>query len=127
MNYTLDFDKIGHRIGLYRRRMKISQEKLAELTGLSVGYISHIETGAKKASLETLVKVSSALNVTVDKLLLGNQINDDNSYPPEIKELLSDCNAFEKAVIYDTALNLKKSLRKNEDLSLKSLKDKYYE
>ena len=123
MDYTLDYLRIGVRIGDYRRERKISQAELAELTDLSVGYISHIETGSTKASLEVLVKIAAVLEVTVDRLLLGNQANDKGSYTPEIRELLEDCNNFEKAVIYDTARNLKKSLRSNSDLKKKN---KYY-
>ena len=99
--------------------MKISQAELAELTNLSVGYISHIETGKKKASLEVLVRVSEALNVTVDRLLLGNQSHDNVSYSPELKELLSDCSNYEKAVIIDTARSVKRSLRNNIGLEKK--------
>ena len=123
MDYTLDYLRIGVRIGDYRQERKISQAELAELTDLSVVYISHIETGSKKASLEVLVKIAAVLEVTVDRLLLGNQANDKGSYTPEIRELLEDCNNFEKAVIYDTARNLKKSLRSNSDLKKKN---KYY-
>lgn len=123
MDYTLDYLRIGLRIGNYRRDLKMSQAELAELTDLSVGYISHIETGSKKASLEVLVRVASVLNVTVDRLLLGNQVSDKNSYTPEIRELLDDCSNYEKAVIFDTARNLKKSLRNNLDLNKNN---KYY-
>ena len=103
--------------------MKISQAELSELTNLTVGYISHIETGKKKASLEVLVRVSEALDVTVDRLLLGNQTNDKLSYSPELNELLSDCSNFEKAVIYDTVVSVKRSLRNNAGLGNKRNQD----
>lgn len=123
VDYTLDYKKIGYRISRCRKRMKISQAELAELTNLSVGYISHIETGKKKPSLEVLVRVSEALNVTVDRLLLGNQTYDIVSYSPELKELLSDCSNYEKAVIYDLARSVKRSLRNNVGLEKKQNHD----
>lgn len=44
----LDYKLIGHRIHILRKRQKLSQAALAESTGYSVPYISHIETGIKR-------------------------------------------------------------------------------
>jgi len=59
---------------------KISQGKLAELTGFKPAAISHFETGARKPSFDNLKRLADALEVTTD-YLLGRVDN-----PEEIKE-----------------------------------------
>ena len=59
---------------------KISQGKLAEMTGLQPAAVSHFETGARKPSFNNLKRLADALEVTTD-FLLGRVDN-----PEEIKE-----------------------------------------
>ncbi len=58
-------------LNLKRQRafMKLSQEGLAERSGLSPGFIANMETGRSWPSPETLLKLSKALNIEHDKLL----------------------------------------------------------
>ena len=96
VNFTL----IGSRIAEIRKSQNCSQMRLAELTDLSISYISHIETAKKKPSLESIVKIVNALNVTVDELLCGNQLYDPCIYQTDIDLLLSDCSLSERQVLY---------------------------
>ncbi|MCB1984839.1 MAG: helix-turn-helix transcriptional regulator [Burkholderiales bacterium] len=59
---------------------KISQGRLAELTGFKPAAISHFETGARKPSFDNLKRLADSLEVTTD-FLLGRVDN-----PEEIKE-----------------------------------------
>ena len=47
----------------------MTQEQIAEATELSAVYISQIERGNRKLSLDTLVKLANCLNTSVDALL----------------------------------------------------------
>lgn len=114
----LNYKRMGKIIKAVRISRKMSQADLAESTDLSVPYISHIETSRSKASLETIVNIANALNVSVDRLLNGNQDNFGDYYP-EIKELLSDCSIYEKSVIIDMANDMKKNLRRNRELQFR--------
>lgn len=49
---------------------KISQEKLAELSGLHRTYIGSVERAEKVPSLITVVKIAKALNVSVSQLIV---------------------------------------------------------
>lgn len=60
---------IGNRISQARKAKQLTQENLAELTGLSVSAISRIETGKNSTSLKTLCKFCDALNIGLDYLL----------------------------------------------------------
>jgi transcriptional regulator with XRE-family HTH domain len=52
--------KIAHLRGL----AKLSQTELAEKAQVSVGYISHIEKGAKIPSFKVIVQIAEALHVS---------------------------------------------------------------
>ena len=120
MEYHLDYARIGKRISEFRRAKKLSQFQLAELAEVTDSYISHIETGRKKPSLESLVRIASALGITLDRILLGNQVADLKDYLPEIRNLMKDCSPYEKAVILDMENSLKSSMRKNGTLISRS-------
>ena len=52
----------------------MTQEKLAEQSDLSLNYIGNLERGEKLASLETIVRVAAALNLTAAELLARAKI-----------------------------------------------------
>lgn len=65
MNYKL----LGSKIRQLRLEKRLTQEQLSELCGISSSYIGIIERGDKKLSIETLVKIASILNSSIDYLL----------------------------------------------------------
>ena len=65
--------EIGNRIKVERKNRGISQEILAELVNVTPHYIYEIERGLKSMSLETLVNVSKALQISADYILFGNR------------------------------------------------------
>ena len=52
-----------------RRKLGISQEELADRSGLHRTYIGAIERGERNISLATLELIAKGLNVTPDQLL----------------------------------------------------------
>jgi transcriptional regulator with XRE-family HTH domain len=102
-----------------RKQRHLSQADLADATGLSVAYISHIETGIKKASLESIVRIANALGVTVDQILNGNQTGNQHEYQSELNELIKDCSGYERGIIHDIATAVKTSLRNHADLVIR--------
>lgn len=82
---------IGQRIRNYRTSAGLSQEKLAELSGCHPTYIGQLERGEKNATVESIEKIASALNVSLSKLFeqLGNQDTSERNIPLECYEFLS--------------------------------------
>lgn len=107
----LDFKLIGRRVCDFRRMHEMTQENLAEKAGLSVPYVSHIERGARKASISTLIKIAGALDVTVDALLLGWQPNETVTLDSDVKSLLGDCSPHERLVLIKITKAVKQILR----------------
>lgn len=65
----MDLTSIGERIKQYRMAAGLSQSQLAEMTGISTKYVSVLERSAKPPSLETLINIANALNISSDLLL----------------------------------------------------------
>lgn len=58
-----------------RKKQKITQRKLAELTGISYSMISKLESGEQKnPSLSTLQLIAEQLHVSVSQLLNGEDL-----------------------------------------------------
>lgn len=69
----MDIVKVfGTNIRRYRNESGISQEKLAELSGLHRTYISDVERFQRSISLENIQRIANALNVEVYKLFLDD-------------------------------------------------------
>lgn len=87
---NVDYVLVGQKIKEKRNKLGLTQEKLAEKCNLSVGYIAHIERGSKSLSLETAVKISHVLNVSIDYLLMDEIEEQDrvlNSLETELNSL----------------------------------------
>ena len=60
--------RVGSRIRQIRKAEKLSQEKLAEMIGMTRESITRMESGAHQPSLNTLSALSAALNVNAQDL-----------------------------------------------------------
>jgi len=109
----IDYKLIGTRVKEARILMGISQEQLSWDTNLSASYISLIETGKKKPSLGSLLRISNTLGITIDELLSGNQIHNPTDYQTDIDTLMSDCSFEEKRFIYELLRSAKEIIRRN--------------
>lgn len=107
INYTA----IGIRIKKYRTQMKITQATLAELSGVEPSNISHIERGATKVSLPTLVKIANALKVTLDDLVYDSLNKNQHISIKELNDILSDCSDSEIKSIVEMVKSTKAILR----------------
>lgn len=59
---------LGKRIKNLRISQKLSQEKLAELSGLHSTYIGQIERGEKSPTIESIYKICMGLNISLPVL-----------------------------------------------------------
>lgn len=66
---------VGDRIRIERSKLNISQEQLSFKSDLHRTYIGAIERGEKCPSIETLLKITSALGISLSKFL--ENIEDD--------------------------------------------------
>lgn len=64
---------LSKRLVWLREQRSLSQRDLAERTGLSYGYISHIESGFRQPTLKTIRLLAAALNVSPHFLETGDE------------------------------------------------------
>ncbi|MEB2777457.1 helix-turn-helix transcriptional regulator [Algoriphagus sp. D3-2-R+10] len=60
----------GQRVKLLRKAKELSQEELAEKSGLNRPYISAIEQGKRNVSLEVIEKLAEALEIKIKEFFL---------------------------------------------------------
>ncbi len=109
----IDYMTIGRRVRDARRRKHICQAELAFRVGVTTSYISYIETGYKHMSLETLINIANALDVTADVFLADCLDRHLLASESEFSVILEDCSLYESRVIIDTARELKRVMREN--------------
>lgn len=68
MDEKLVYEKLGKRIKFLRMDAHLTQEKLAEKCGISLDYLGKIEVNISKPGLQTIIKLSNALDVPIKSL-----------------------------------------------------------
>jgi transcriptional regulator with XRE-family HTH domain len=59
----------GKALRHFRAKLKISQERLSQESGLDRSYISLLERGIRQPSLTTILQLSQALNISSIELI----------------------------------------------------------
>ena len=72
---TLDAAAVGRAIVHFRQKSGMSQEVLSGLADIGRSHLSAIERGERKPTLETLYRISTALNVKMSAVV--KQIEDE--------------------------------------------------
>ncbi|WP_394899425.1 helix-turn-helix domain-containing protein [Clostridium paraputrificum] len=134
---------LGDNVKKLRKELKITQKELANIVGVSQSSIGMIEGNKQGASNETLLKLSKALNTTVDVLLSDTSIEnkievkltekDKKSITKDLKKLMDEFRENTDGTAYyngqelnDSDLDLIESAMKIalEQIKIKN-KDKY--
>ena len=91
MEKSIMNNHIGRICQEYRLKNNLTQNQVAELTGLEPRHISQIERGLSKGSIDTLLKLCNAYQITPDVILydLLDEKNKNNIsiYDEKIKKL----------------------------------------
>lgn len=69
MEELIFYKKLGIKIKSLREQAGLTQEKLAEKSGISLDYLGKIEVCINKPGLKTILKIANALKVEPFKLL----------------------------------------------------------
>ena len=109
----LDYKTIGKQIKIERIKQDLTQEKVAELSDISVPHLSNIERGVTKVGLPTLIKIVNVLHVSIDFLLcyeIDNPVSNE-CVKNIVTEELADCTKQELIVLHDIIIATKHNLR----------------
>ncbi len=97
----IDYSIIGRRIKEIRKSKHYTQELLAEKADLTNNYISNIENCRSIPSLETLMKLCLALEITPNDVLLGANVSSQGFAENDLSAAFAKCTAPEKRLILD--------------------------
>ena len=107
----LDYTALGKRIRRRRKELGLTQSVLAERVDLEASNISHIERGASKVGLGSLVKIANVLQCSVDDLLCDSLLWEREAFENELVKLTGDCTPVELRILTEQVRFLKNTLR----------------
>lgn len=82
---------LGDRLKELRESRKLTQDKLAEILGISRGTYAHYEINKRKPDYDMLIKLADYYGVTTDFLLRGeSQEAQDNIFNEQARKILED-------------------------------------
>lgn len=86
----MDYQQIGRRIRSEREKLNLTVEKLSEIMDLTPNYLGKVERGEKNPSLQTLVKISNCLRVSIAYHIYG-EVQKEFIDTTELGELIAKC------------------------------------
>ena len=99
---SVDYASIGRRIKQARKAKGLTQDELSESMGVSVAYLSKVETGNIHLNLNRLCQICSILEVAEGQILDG--VSNSNIYlDNEFADLISLCSPHQQKIIYEIA------------------------
>jgi transcriptional regulator with XRE-family HTH domain len=105
--YNIDYKILSQRIKESRRIKGLTQERLAELTGLSSNFIAKIESNNSTISLQTLVKIANTLDISIDYLLQETDLQNESEADLLIKGMLKTFDEQDKDLLIDLIRDIK--------------------
>jgi transcriptional regulator with XRE-family HTH domain len=70
--------EFGSRLQRFREIRNLTQAELGRRAGMAAASVSHFETGQRSPSLESLVKLADALEISTDALLGRAELDQDS-------------------------------------------------
>ena len=106
------YHEIGERIRKSRQEARISQEELAEYAGISGSYISDIEAGKRNFSVDVLMKIAEALQVSTDWILRADTPSTAAVLNRDIERILDGLSADEPNDVMLILTDIKRSIKR---------------
>ena len=100
--------EIGQRIQKYRKQKNLTQEQLAEITGISQKHISRLERGIHTPHFDMIIKIAKALDVPADAFIEDLSEDNINIFLQHIKGDLEGMSQNQLSLIKDTIIAIKK-------------------
>lgn len=114
MAFELESNNFKIRLKEVRKTRKLTQQELAEKTGIPVTSIAHFESGSRKPSLENFYKLIVELNVSADYILGRSEKMSASGVDP-IMNTLQKLPEVERRMIEKFIASLENDQIKSED------------
>ena len=100
---NVDYGLIGKRIKNKRKEAGFTQEKLAEALSVSVGYVSQVERGATKISLDLLAEICGVLSCDMAYFVTGSAAVQDGYLKNELGDKLENMSPQQRKILLEIA------------------------
>ena len=100
-----DYEMFRVNLLLQRKKLRITQEQLADLADISEKNLSQIESSNHKPNLQTILSILNALNTTPTAFMLSKS-NDNKVAIDSINGYLNRLNEKEKKFVLDLIINI---------------------
>jgi len=105
---SLPHGLLGSAIKKARLNKNLTQEKLAELIGITPMHVKQLESERRNPSVDVLYKLVSALDLSLDSLFFDSD-DEEQKMRNKINLSLSHCNVRKMEIAYATIEALRKS------------------
>ena len=108
-----DYTNIGRKIRENRKKLGLTQQQLANLSGVSMQHISNMENGKTEFSLKAVSKINKVFE---ESGLYDPDLNVDTSKQPwinDVYDIMSDCTLDERYFLMTMLQNMKDTIRKS--------------
>ena len=106
----------GSMIRELRKQKKYSQEQLALRADLTTSYIGMLERGLKSPTVDTLEKLSNALEVNIEELFLGSEQGKSDSQLKKFSEKIELLPVQTKTKFLETVITLAILLKSEHEI-----------
>jgi len=110
------YSVVGRKIREERKRLKLTQEELAEKADITANFLGHIERGTKRPTLDTLKKIADVLEIPMGVLFATEEtykLPSEDLFIKRFMSLVRDRKGEEKELILKIAkMILKKPAQK---------------
>lgn len=109
---SVDYALIGERIKSKRKAVRKTQEQLAEMLSVTVGYISQIERGVTKVNLDMLSRICDVLDCDMAYFVTGTATGEKVYLQEELIAKYDQLTEAQKRLVLDFLDLLKKHREK---------------
>lgn len=81
--------EIGQRLRQRRQELGLTREKMSELADIGTGYYGQLEVGTSQMSIDTLIKLSRSMHLSMEYILFGE--GEKPGDPSAMIDLLQRC------------------------------------
>lgn len=101
---------VGLRIAQERKTKGWTQERLAEEVDLNASYLARIEAGARKATVETLLRIADALDLSL-AFLFSSEDSAEVTIPAQLSAALKGLTAGDLRILAQVAARFERSAK----------------
>ena len=104
--YMLDYRIIGERLKAKRKSSGLTQEEVAELVNITVVYLSKIENGHVRPTLDLLCQICEIVGLDLGDLFSSVSTNSDAYQNEKVVQLFNACSPAVKPIALELLAKL---------------------